>query len=94
MIIVAGSLRVAPGERQAFLDGCLGAIEAARSADGCMTFTLGPDPLDDATVTVYERWQDEASLLAFRGAGPDDDQQVAVLGADVRRFEVSDVGPA
>lgn len=93
MIIVAGWLQVAPEARDGYLDACREAVEQARAAEGCLDFSLGADLLDPGRVNVHERWDDEVSLLAFRGAGPDDGQQDAIVAADVRRFEISAEGP-
>jgi hypothetical protein len=50
--------------------------------------------VDPARIRVYERWDSEEQLLAFRGSGPSDDQQAAIVSADVRRYEVASVGEA
>lgn len=94
MLIVSGWLRVEPGERQTYLEGCVAVVEAARAADGCLDFVLGADLVDPGRITVYERWSSEQQLLAFRGSGPDGEQQAQILDADVRRYEISAEGPA
>nr|WP_296770947.1 antibiotic biosynthesis monooxygenase family protein [Rhodococcus sp. (in: high G+C Gram-positive bacteria)] len=87
MIIVSGYLTVNPTERKDYLDGCVDVVRLAREADGCLDFALGADILDPARINVYERWASDAQLHAFRGSGPDDGQQAAILDADVREFE-------
>lgn len=94
MIVVAGWLRVDPVDRTVYLDGCVKVIEQARSAPGCLDFTISADLLDDARINVYERWASEDELMAFRQSGPDDQQQVAIRDASVRRYEVASEGPA
>lgn len=94
MLIVAGWLRVEPDARAAYLRGCAAVVEAARVAPGCLAFSLGADMVDPGLISVYERWQDEDDLLAFRSSGPDEHQQVAILDASVRRYEISSEGPA
>jgi hypothetical protein len=42
-------------------------------------------------VNVYERWESDAELAAFRGSGPDADTQARILGADVRKYRISSV---
>lgn len=93
-MIVAGWIEVAPADRAAYLDGCRSVVEQARAAQGCLDFAISADLVEDGRINVYERWDNEVDLLAFRGAGPGDDQQVAMLDASVRRFEISSEGPA
>lgn len=57
-----------------------------------MDFAIGADLADPARINIFERWTDEESLHAFRGSGPDDDQQAAIISADVREFDASDRG--
>ena len=93
MLIIAGHLDVDPDGRTSYLAGCVAVVDAARAAPGNLDFTIAADLVDPGRIVVYERWQDEATLLAFRGSGPSDDQQGAILGADVQRYEVAAVGP-
>ena len=92
MLIVAGHLIVAPQERDAYLASCTEAVEAARAAAGCLDFTITADLLDPARICIYERWEGEDELLAFRGSGPTEDQQATILDADVKRYTISAVG--
>lgn len=87
-------MSVDPDRRDAYLAGCRGAVEQARSALGCRDFTVSADLLAPARVNVYERWDSAAELEAFRGSGPSGEQQAEVLDADVRRYEISSTGPA
>jgi quinol monooxygenase YgiN len=87
MIIVAGHLRVASGDRDVFLERSRAAIELARSAPGCRDFVVAADPLDPERVNVYERWDDRASLHAFRGEGPEDELGALIVSAHVDEFE-------
>ena len=94
MIIVAGRIHVMPGQRDAFLAGSRAAIVAARSAPGCRDFVVAADPLEPDRVNVYEAWDTEADLEAFRGAGPGPELAKAIMRADVSRHHVSASGPA
>ncbi len=46
-------------------------------------------------IVVYERWESEEALLAFRNCEPDPDAPDLpdLIGADVKRYEISSVGP-
>jgi quinol monooxygenase YgiN len=89
MIIVAGHLTVAAAERASYLQGCVGAVEAARRAEGCLEFSVTADLLDPTRVVVYERWESVSAVEAFRASGPDDDQQAAIVAASVAEYDVA-----
>ena len=92
MLIIAGHLLVDPAGRDAYVAECTQVVEAARAAPGCLAFSITADTVDPARVCIYERWEDEARLLAFRGSGPSGQQQAEILDADVKRYGVSSVG--
>lgn len=94
MIIVAGWLRVASNDRDAYLADCASVVEQARSTPGCLDFSIAADLVDNDRINVYECWVGELELLAFRGSGPDSDQQIAIVSADVRRYVIASEGPA
>ena len=88
MIIVAGALTVDPGGREAYLEGCVEVVAAAREARGCLDFALSPDLLEAGRINVYERWTSEDDLHRFRGSGPDAGQLAALLDIDVNEYAV------
>ncbi len=90
MIIVSGSLQVAPQEREHYLQGCVEVVRLARAAPGCLDFALSPDLVDEGRINVLERWRSEEELAAFRGSGPSSDQQAALLSVDVQEHRVAD----
>ena len=92
MLIIAGHLVVDPAERDEYVASCVPVVEAARAAPGCLDFAITGDTTDPSRVLVYERWEDEEQLLAFRGSGPSDEQQGTILDADVKRYTISAVG--
>jgi len=91
MIIVAGWLRVDPGARESYLDGCREVLEQARAAAGCLDFSLTADLLESGRINVFERWESDEDLAAFRGAGPDDDQAGQILDASVSKYRIAAV---
>lgn len=94
MIVIAGWLRVRPAERDDYLAGCRPVVEQARATEGCVDFAIDADLVDDSRINVFEIWQDELALLAFRGSGPEDTQQEAIFEASVQRYEIASEGPA
>lgn len=94
MIIVAGKLIVDPPARDAYLDGCRMVIEQARTAPGCLDFHLSADAIEPGRINVYERWESDADVEAFRGSGPDPGQLAEIRDASVLRYRISSTGPA
>lgn len=92
MLIIAGHLVVDPSARDEYVSGCRQTVEAARRAPGCLDFTITADVVDPGSVRIFERWETEEQLLAFRASGPSGDQQSAIVSADVKRYEISTVG--
>lgn len=86
---MAGHLVVAAGEREAYLAGCVPVVEQARRAPGCQDFSLTADLLDPDRIDVYERWDSQEAVAAFRGSGPSDEQGAALVSASVAEYDVS-----
>ncbi|MBB5111799.1 quinol monooxygenase YgiN [Micromonospora echinospora] len=91
MLIVAGTLYVDPARRYAYLASCEAAVRAARAAPGCVDFAVSADLVEPGRVNVYERWESDEQLLAFRGSGPEAEQVTEILGAEVHKFRISGV---
>lgn len=89
MIIVAGHLTVAPGQRAAFLANAIAVVTAARDAPGCIDFHLSADPIDPARINIFEHWDNTDAVEAFRGSGPSGEQQAAILDADVHQHTIA-----
>ena len=89
MIIVSGWIRVSASDRAAYLDSCREVVEAARMAPGCLDFAISADLVDAERINVVEQWASVEDVERFRGSGPSDDQQAAVLGAQVVQHEIS-----
>jgi quinol monooxygenase YgiN len=91
MLIIAGWLRVAPSDREAYLAGSDTVMRLAKDAPGCLDFYLTADPTDPGRIRVYERWESDEDLERFRGSGPDDAQTGQILDADVKKYRISAV---
>lgn len=91
MLIIAGHLIVEPTDRDAFVADGAKAVSMARGAPGCLDFSITADTVDRTRINIFERWESENELLAFRGSGPDSDTAAQILGADVRRYVVASV---
>lgn len=94
MLVIAGTLSVAPADRDAYVRDCVVVVAAARVHRGCLDFAVTADTVDPGRVNVYERWDNEADLLTFRGSGPDQGQTAQILDADVKRYVISGIQDA
>ena len=91
MVIVAGRIVVDPQQRESYLAGCVGVVELARRAPGCLDFAITADLLDAGRINIFERWESQAAVEAFRGSGPSDEQSAAILTAAVAEYDVASV---
>lgn len=69
MLIVAGYLITEAEDRDAMVADGARAVSMARNAAGCLDFSITADTLDPRRVNIFERWETEEELLAFRGSG-------------------------
>ncbi|HEY5979711.1 MAG TPA: antibiotic biosynthesis monooxygenase family protein [Microlunatus sp.] len=93
MVIVSGHLLVSAEDREAYLRTCVAVVEAARAAPGCLDFALSADLLDPGRINILERWDSQAAVEAFRGAGVGEEQGAAILGASVAEYDVAAIRP-
>jgi quinol monooxygenase YgiN len=91
MLIVAGHLIVDPRERESYLVGCRDVVEQARKAPGCLDYAITADLLDPGRINVFERWETQAAVEAFRGSGPSDEQGAAMFSASVAEYDIEAV---
>jgi quinol monooxygenase YgiN len=93
VVIVAGHITVEPQQRESYIAGCVSVVEAARGTDGCLDFAITADVIDPGRVNVFERWESQAAVEAFRGSGPSSEQGAAMLSASVAEYDIADVRP-
>ncbi|MFC3965217.1 putative quinol monooxygenase [Nocardia jiangsuensis] len=91
MVIVAGHISVDPADRESYLAGCVTVVEQARRAPGCLDFSISADPVDPGRIVVFEHWESQAAVEAFRGSGPGEDQSAQVLSASVAEYDIAAV---
>lgn len=91
MVIVAGHVVVDPEQREEYLAGCTAVVEQARGRAGCLDFAISADLLDPSRVNIWERWESQAAVEAFRGSGPGGEQRAAMLAASVAEYDVAAV---
>ena len=91
MVIVAGHITVEPQERESYLTGCVSVVKQARGTAGCLDFAITADLIDPGRVNIFERWESQAAVDAFRSSGPSDEQGAAMLSASVAEYDIADV---
>ena len=91
MLIVAKHITVDPEQREAYLASCVRVVEQARRAPGCLDFAMIADLVDPGRIHVYERWESQAAVEAFRGSGPSNEPGAAMRTASVAEYDVADV---
>ncbi|GAA3990132.1 antibiotic biosynthesis monooxygenase [Allokutzneria multivorans] len=91
MVIVAGHLVVEPHEREPYLADCVSVVEQAHRVPGCLDFSITADLVDPARIVVFERWESQAAVEAFRAGGPSGEQRAVILAASVSEYDVSAV---
>jgi quinol monooxygenase YgiN len=91
MVIVAGHLVVDPDARESYLTDCVSVVRQARSTLGCLDFVIAADLVDPSRINIFERWESQAAVEAFRGSGPSDEQGAAIRAASVAEYDVADV---
>ncbi len=91
MIIIAGTLHVAPADRDRYLAAVLDVARLARSAAGCLDFDQTADSLDLGRINVYERWESDEHLDRFRNSGGPELETPPLVSADVHKYRISAV---
>lgn len=89
MVIVAGYVTVDPAQREDYLAGCVPVVEQARARSGCLDFVISADLLDVARINVFERWESQSAVEAFRGSGPSDEQGATIQSASMAEYDIS-----
>ena len=87
-LTIGGHLVVNAADRDRYVADCAEAVAAARNGEGWLDFAVSADAVDPRRVNVLERWRSRESLVAFRGAGPDEDIASRILAMDIAEYEV------
>ena len=67
-----------------------GSGAAGARTPGCLDFALSADVLEPGRINVFERWESQAAVEAFRGSGPSDEQAEAIVSASVAEYDIAD----
>jgi len=84
-LIIAGTVRVPPGNVEAFRPHMKTMMAASRAEDGCHAYGYAEDVAEPGLIHVFEVWRDQAALDAhFQTA------HMAAWRAEFPNFGVSD----
>ena len=95
-VVVAGYIKVAPRDREAFVKVLQAHVPRVRSKDGCIAYAFAIDVVDPDVVRMSEAWRDRQSLEAHLA---DDEFQgvqkqlvhIQFIERSVQRYDVSSV---
>ena len=93
MLIIAGHARLAEADRDAYVTAHGDLVERARKSAGCLDVAISADPLDPARVNIFERWDSQASLEAWRAIADAPDTGIELQADDVQLFTVTEARP-
>jgi len=68
MIILAGTIRIAAGQRAAALPSVQALVQATRNEPGCITYVFACDVFDDHLLHIFEVFEDDLALAAHRAS--------------------------
>lgn len=98
MIIIMGTVKLAPDRIDAAKPAMKRMVEASRAEAGCIAYAYAQDVLDPETIHVAEQWRDRAALTEHF-ATPHMAEWRAVMGElgltgrDLRVFEADEGSP-
>ena len=97
MIVIAGTVKVAPESRVPALEAAKRMQRETRAETGCLAYHFSTDLESDTTFHLFEAWESESALAAhfesdhmqrFRA----ELAELTVESRQIRRYEVTDVG--
>ena len=89
MIIIAGSLYVAPERRGEYLAATSEVAVLARRFPGCIDFVQAADPIEADRINIYEQWASDEDVAAFRRSGGPSPALPAVRTFDVKKYRIA-----
>jgi quinol monooxygenase YgiN len=92
MLIIAGKLYMAPQVRDKWVEAHDDIIKRARTAPGCLDLYVSADPVEAGRVNIFELWESEEHLEAWRAVA-DPPPQPENLGGNVQKYLIRSSGP-
>ena len=92
-VIVAGWCTVDPKKRDEAVESFKALVLRARRAPGCLDLSITADPVDANRVNIFELWQSEADLKAWRAVAKHPKKVTPLLRAEVQKHIIEHSGP-
>ncbi|MCZ7415002.1 MULTISPECIES: putative quinol monooxygenase [unclassified Streptomyces] len=92
-VIIAGWLDVAPQERDRLVEAHRELVVAGRGQPGCLDLAISADPTAPGRVRLFEHWESQETLDAWRAVAPQPSVPVEIGHAEVFKHEVARSGP-
>jgi quinol monooxygenase YgiN len=98
VLIIAGSFRIDPPQRDAAIAAAREMMTETHKEKGCHAYVFSGDLADPTLVHLYELWESEADLHAHFATAhmarfQATNASVKPRDFDVKRYEISSVGP-
>lgn len=93
MLIIAGSVQVAPERRDALVAAFEDLVRRARTAPGCLDVAVTADSIDPGRINNFERWESQDHLDAWRAVAHAPDVSAEMISVDVSLFDVAGERP-
>ncbi|MEY9211875.1 antibiotic biosynthesis monooxygenase [Thermobifida halotolerans] len=93
MLIIAGKLYVAPEDRDKYIESHEDLLQRARKQPGCLDLAISADPVEAGRVNMFELWESEEHLAAWREVANAPAPVTEFLGGDIQKYQISSVGP-
>lgn len=95
MLIVSGSITVAPESYDAFLRLAGSVVNATREETGCEAYGMYPDPDELGRFEIIERWESDQALAEHMASAHFAEFMGAlgglkILGSSLTQYQVSD----
>ncbi|MFJ1768333.1 putative quinol monooxygenase [Amycolatopsis sp. NPDC088138] len=91
-VIIAGPVFVEPADRDRVVAGLRVVVEAARQHPGCLDVSISPDPVDPGRVNIFEHWETQEILDAWRAIAPPPTSSAELTEDRVRKHVVARTG--
>jgi quinol monooxygenase YgiN len=63
-LLIAGTVRVPPGNLAGLKPHMQAMLEASRAEDGCLAYSYAEDVAEPGLIRVFEAWRDQAAIDA------------------------------